>query len=58
MANLQMHPQVNHRWALEHIESVGFYSVLGIGVVVLLILLGIYFLAENALQLLAVIFVH
>jgi hypothetical protein len=56
MADLIMHPQVNHRWAIEHMSEVGFYSVIGIGVVTVLILLGLYMLAENALQMVAVIF--
>jgi|GEM_PF-3777329 len=56
MANLTMHPQVNHRWALEHMEEVGFYSVIGIVAVSLLILVGLFFLAENALQMVAVMF--
>jgi len=44
-----MTAHVNHRPEIEQAEEVGFYSVLGVAAVALLLLFGIYELAQHAL---------
>jgi hypothetical protein len=44
-----MTTHVNHRPEIERAEEVGFYSILGVTAVALLLLFGIYELAQHAL---------
>ena len=56
MTHTLTHPQTHEHTATSHLGEVGFYSLLGMAAVSLLLMFGVYWLAQDALQGVAALF--